>query len=284
MIPLKNKKEIQLMAKSGSIAAEILASLAEHLAPGVSTQQLDELADSLMADHNALPSFKGFRGYPACICASVNDVVVHGIPSPDVLLREGDIISIDLGVIYQGYHADTAATFPIGEITPEVQHLIAVTETARELGVAHAIAGRPLSDLSHAIQAHVEANHCSVIRALTGHGIGRSLHEEPAVPNFDDGNPGPTLKAGMALAIEPMVSLGDHRVRVDSDGWTLRTLDGSISAHFEHTIVVEANGPRILTNLPRRPESSQTKAIQEAEESATARHGNESVSSRPLVG
>lgn len=239
------------MAKAGDVAAQILSSLGEHLAPGVSTQHLDDLAAGMMAEWGVLPSFKGFRGYPATICASVNDVVVHGIPSPNIKLREGDIISIDLGVIHRGYHADTAATFPVGKVGAETERLLSVTREALALGIAEAVAGCPLSGISRAVQAHVEANACSVVRALTGHGIGRAMHEEPPVPNFDDGNPGLILRRGMALAIEPMVSLGDYRVAVDADGWTMRTLDGSLAAHFEHTIVVEAVGPRVLTGLSR---------------------------------
>ena len=243
------------MEKAGSIAGQILARLGDHLAPGVSTQRLDDLAAQMMADSGVLSSFKGFRGYPSTICTSINDVVVHGIPSPDLRLEEGDIISIDLGVIYLGYHADTASTFSIGRISKEAEHLVTVTREARAVGIARAVAGRPLSDVSRAVQAHVEeVNGCSVIRALTGHGIGKTMHEDPPIPNFDDGDAGPILKRGMALAIEPMVSLGDHRVTVDADGWTVRTADGSLAAHFEHTIVVERDGPRILTMPPDRAE------------------------------
>jgi len=239
-----------LMSKAGGITAQILASLAEHLAAGVSTRQLDELAEGMMKDFGVQSSFRGFRGYPSTICASINDVVVHGIPSPDTRLNEGDIISIDLGVIYQGYHGDMAATFPIGKISAEAEHLLKVTEESRALGIAQALAGRPLSDISKAVQDHVETNGCSVVRALTGHGIGKSMHEDPPVPNFDDGSDGPILKRGMTLAIEPMVSSGGHEVVVDPDGWTVRTRDGSLAAHFEHTIVVEAARPRILTLSP----------------------------------
>lgn len=243
------------MAEAGSIAARILASLEEHLVPGVSTQHLAELAEGMMAEMGVLPSFKGFRGYPSAICASVNEVVVHGIPSPDVRLRDGDIISIDLAVIHENYHGDTAATFPVGKISAEAQHLLQVTSEARAIGISRAVAGRPLSDVSRAIQSHVEANGCSVIRALTGHGIGKAMHEDPSVPNFDDGSAGPTLKKGMTLAIEPMVALGHHTISVDEDGWTVRTQDGSLAAHFEHTIVVEGSAPRTLTSMAGCPES-----------------------------
>lgn len=243
---------MELMAVAGRIAAEILASLGERLEPGLSTLQLDQFATAMMAERGVLPSFKGFRGYPSAICASLNDAVVHGIPSSQLRLQDGDIVSIDLGVIHQGYHADTAATFPVGEVSEEADRLLDVTQKALEVGIASAVAGRPLSDVSRAVQGHVEANSCSVIRALTGHGIGKSMHEDPPIPNFDDGNTGPTLRTGMALAIEPMVSLGDYGIVVDPDGWTVRTADGSLSAHFEHTVLVQGGQPRVLTLVPDR--------------------------------
>lgn len=246
MIVVKSERELELMREAGRIVAETLALLEKAVEPGITTQELNDLAEKFILSRGAYPSFKGYRGFPASICASVNEEVVHGIPGLRKL-SEGDIISIDIGVVLQGYHSDAAITVPVGRIRPEIQRLLSVTQEALWLGISQARPGRRLSDISHAIQAHVEKNGYSVVREFVGHGIGRTMHEEPQVPNYGRPGRGPRLEPGMTLAIEPMVNQGRPEVRVLENGWTVVTADGSYSAHFEHTVAVTADGPKVLT-------------------------------------
>lgn len=234
------------MAEAGRIAAEILHSLRGMIQAGVTTKDMEVFADNRIRALGGRAAFKGYRGYPASICTSVNDQVVHGIPSARKL-RGGDIVSVDVGVFYDGYYGDSAATFPVGKIEKGDSDLLHVTEEALYRGIERAVSGNRVYDISDAIQRHVEAHGFSVVRAFVGHGIGRELHEEPQIPNFGSPGHGPRLREGMTLAIEPMVNAGTHEVRVLADGWTAVTADGRKSAHFEHTIVVTADRPRILT-------------------------------------
>jgi methionyl aminopeptidase len=233
--------------------ARILDELAEGIAPGVSTEALDEKAERLIRRAGGEPAFKGYRGYPKTICASINEQVVHGIPSPDVLLEEGDIISIDVGIAYKGYIGDTAATFPVGVIAEEKERLIRVTRESLYEGIKQARPGMRLSDISHAVQTHVERGGFSVVRDFVGHGIGQKMHEEPQIPNFGVPNRGPRLEAGMVLAIEPMVNAGAYEVMVLDDRWTAVTKDGRPSAHFEHSIAVTDGEAEILSRLAESP-------------------------------
>ncbi|MGB9886570.1 MAG: type I methionyl aminopeptidase [Moorellales bacterium] len=246
MIILKSDRELALMREAGRIVAEVLAQLEKMVQPGITTRELDRAAESLILKRGAYPSFKGYRGFPASICASVNQEVVHGLPGLRKLV-EGDIISIDIGAEFQGYHGDAAITLPVGRVAPEVERLLRVTREALWLGIEQARVGRRLSDISHAIQSHVEGNGFSVVREFVGHGIGRAMHEEPQVPNYGRPGRGPRLMPGMTLAIEPMVNLGGPEVMVLADGWTVVTRDGSYSAHFEHTVAVTEDGPQVLT-------------------------------------
>jgi methionyl aminopeptidase len=246
LIILKSDRELELMRQAGRVVAETLVLLERMVVPGVSTQELNEAAESYILKQGAYPSFKGYRGFPASICASVNEEVVHGLPGLRRLV-EGDIISIDIGAELEGYHGDAAITVPVGRVKPEVERLLRVTQEALWLGIEQARPGRRLSDISHAIQMHVEKNGFSVVREFVGHGIGRTMHEEPQVPNYGRPGRGPRLTPGMTLAIEPMVNLGGPEVLVLADGWTVVTRDGSYSAHFEHTVAVTTEGPRVLT-------------------------------------
>lgn len=248
MIILKSKHEIDKMAEACQIVAMTLAYLSEKVRPGITTKELELMADSFIREQGAIPAFKGYRGYPASICTSVNNEVIHGIPSERVL-EEGDILGIDLGVYKNGFYGDAAYTFPVGKITPEAERLLRVTERALYLGIANAKVNNRISDISYTIQSFVESNGFSVVRAFVGHGIGRNLHEDPQVPNFGEPGKGPRLKAGMTLAIEPMVNEGTHEVVILEDGWTAVTLDGKLSAHFEHTILVTDDEPVILTKM-----------------------------------
>lgn len=248
MIILKSPDEIEKMTQACQIVAKTLAFLKDKVNPGVSTRHLDQLADTYIRDNDAIPAFKGYRGYPASICASVNDEVIHGIPSERVL-EEGDILGIDLGVYKNGFYGDAAHTFPVGKIEPKAERLIKVTEESLYMGISKAQAGNRISDISHSIQKHVESHGFSVVRAFVGHGIGRDLHEDPQIPNFGLPGRGQRLKPGMTLAIEPMVNEGGYEVVVLDDGWTAVTMDGKLSAHCEHTILVTSDSPRILTLL-----------------------------------
>lgn len=226
--------------------AQALQRLKEAIRPGVTTGELDRLAEDFIRRHGGMPAFKGYRGYPASLCVSVNEEVVHGIPG-DRKLREGDIVSLDLGVVMEGYYGDAAITVPVGEISEEARRLLKVTEEALYKGIEQARPGKRLSDISYAIQKHVEGAGFSVVRDFVGHGIGRELHEDPQVPNFGPPNQGPRLQPGMVLAIEPMVNTGTWKVRILENQWTVVTEDGGLSAHFEHTVAITEKGPEILT-------------------------------------
>jgi methionyl aminopeptidase len=246
MIELKSKREIEIMKENGKILADTLRFLGSKIRPGMTTLELDQLAEKFIRDHKAVPAFKGYRGFPSNICVSVDNEVVHGIPGQKII-SEGQLISIDLGVLKNGYYADAASTFPLGEVGSEAQKLIEVTSRALNRGIQAAVEGRNLSDISHAIQCYVEENGLSVVRDLVGHGIGKQMHEEPQIPNFGKPGEGPALKNGMVLAIEPMVNLGSFEIKTLDDNWTVVTADGSLSAHFEHTIAITKNGALILT-------------------------------------
>lgn len=234
------------MGEACRIVAEVLDLLRGTVAVGISTLEIEKVAEDAVIKAGGVPAFKGYKGYPASLCASLNDQVVHGIPSA-LRLKDGDILSIDLGVLYQGYYGDAATTIPVGRISAGAEKLLAVTEESLYRGIDMAIVGNRVSDISHAIQTHVERSGFSVVREFVGHGIGASLHEEPQVPNFGLPGRGDRLKEGMTLAIEPMVNFGGYKIRVLRDGWTAVTADGSLSAHFEHTVAVTKNGACVLT-------------------------------------
>jgi methionyl aminopeptidase len=245
MIILKTPDEIAVMAKASRVVAEALAVLKDAVKPGVTTDELDRLAESEIRARGAMPAFKGYRNYPKTLCASVNEQVVHGIPSKRVL-KEGDIVGLDLGAIVGGFYGDSAVTVGVGRIDEKTAALVRVTEESLSLAIEQAQVGNRLSDISHAVQRHVEAAGYSVVTEFVGHGIGRQLHEEPQVPNYGKPGQGPRLQAGMVLAIEPMVNSGGSAVRVLDDRWTAVTVDGSLSAHFEHTIAIQPSGPAIV--------------------------------------
>ncbi len=249
MIILKSPRELALMRRAGRIVARVLDRFREVVRPGITTAELEEVALQIIEREGGIPSFKGYRGYPAAICASINEEVVHGIPSPKRVLKEGDIVSLDVGAIYKGYHGDAAITLPVGAVSEEVQRLLEVTQGALHAGIAQAHPGNRLGDISAAIQRYVESQGFNVVREYTGHGIGQEMHEEPQIPNFGPPNRGPRLRPGMTMALEPMVTAGDWRTRTLSDGWTVVTADGSLSAHFEHTIAITDGEPEILTRL-----------------------------------
>jgi len=248
LIVLKSDEEIKKMADACRIVAEVLEGMKKHVSPGVTTKELDEFAESYIISKGARPAFKGYRGYPSTLCASVNEQVVHGIPSADKL-KNGDIISIDVGVYYNGFYGDAAVTLPVGSISMQAHKLLSATENALEAGMKKAVIGNRLSDISSTIQDQVESEDFSVVRTFVGHGIGRELHEEPQIPNYGSPGKGPKLLEGMTLAIEPMVNAGGWEVNILKDGWTAVTKDGSLSAHFEHTVAITNNGQRILTKL-----------------------------------
>ena len=243
---LRGKEEIDAIRAAARLVARTLAMLGREVRPGITTRKLDELAESFILEHGARPAFKGYRGFPASICPSINDEVVHGIPG-ERTLAEGDIVGMDVGVEKDGYYGDAAFTFAVGPVSDEATRLLAVTREALMRGVAQAKAGNRVGDISHAIQSYVEAQGFSVVRTLVGHGIGRHMHEEPQVPNYGAPDRGPRLMAGQVLAIEPMVNVGAPEVVTRPDGWTVVTKDGSLSAHFEHTVAVGADGPEILS-------------------------------------
>jgi methionyl aminopeptidase len=247
LIEVKSEDELRRISSACRIVAETLQYLEDFVVAGVSTGELERKAEEFIRKEGGVPAFKGYRGYPASICTSLNSQVVHGIPSEKTNIREGDIISIDLGVIYDGFYGDAAITFPVGDVSSEARRLMEVTEQALWAGIDKAVAGNRVSDIGHAVQAHVERNGFSVVRSFVGHGIGKVLHEEPQVPNFGPPGKGARLRAGMTLAIEPMVNAGRYDVVVLDDGWTAVTRDGSLSAHYEHTIAVTADGARVLT-------------------------------------
>jgi len=253
VIELKSAREIGLMRAGGHILADVVDHLRETVKPGLSTLEIDEDVEAFIRSRGALPAFKGYRGFPATVCISINEEVVHGIPSAHRRIKEGDIVGLDLGCIVEGYYADCAFTLAIGDVPPKVQQLLDITRESLDAAIAECRAGRRLSDVSHAVQAHVERHGFAVVRAFVGHGIGRALHEDPQIPNFGDPGRGPQLRPGMVLAIEPMVTMGSWEVKVLDDGWTAVTRDGSLAAHFEHTIAVTDDGPEVLTSRTGRP-------------------------------
>jgi len=246
MIIRKSPSEIERMAKSGELVARALAVVGVAIAPGVTTAELDALAEEFIRSHGAEPTFKGYRGYPASICASPNEMVVHGIPGAHTL-AEGDVLSVDVGVTLNGYVGDGAFTFPVGEVDPAARKLLETCRAALAAGVGQAEAGHRLSDISHAVQATTEREGFSVVRTLVGHGVGRVMHEDPQIPNYGPPGRGPLLQEGMTLAIEPMITAGAPDVYVHDDDWSISSVDESLAAHFEHTVAVTAAGPLILT-------------------------------------
>ena len=248
MIILKSKKEIELMREAGKIVAETHEILKAAIKPGITTKELDNIAENNIRKYKAEPSFKGYHGYTGSICASINEEIVHGIPG-NKILKEGDIISIDIGAYYKGYHGDAAKTHGVGIISDEDKNLIEVTRQSFYEGIKYAKLGYRLSDISHAIQTHVEKHNFSVVRDFVGHGIGSQMHEDPQIPNYGPPGKGPRLQEGMILAIEPMVNAGSYHVRILGDGWTAVTIDGKKSAHYEHTIAITTDEPIILTRL-----------------------------------
>jgi methionyl aminopeptidase len=249
MITIKTEREIEQMRKAGSITAQILMELGDLVKPGATTLQLDKFAEKRCKDFKVIPAFKGYHGFPGCVCISVNDEVVHGIPSSKRVLKEGDIVGLDFGVIQEGWFGDSARTYPVGKISAEAQKLLEVTEKSLALGIEQCRDGSRLFDIGHAVQSYVESFGFSVVREFVGHGIGRALHEDPQVPNFGSKGKGSLLKVGMVLAIEPMINSGGPGVKVLSDGWTAVTTDRSLSAHFEHTVAITKDGPLILTKI-----------------------------------
>ncbi len=246
MIILKSRSEIEKITKACRIVRNTLDGLKQLIKVGVTTRELDRFSESKIREMGGVPAFKGYRKFPASLCVSINDEVIHGIPS-DRVIREGAVVSLDLGVIYDGFYGDAAVTVAVGEATPEVRKLLQVTEASLYRGIEAAREGNRLSDISHAVQSHVEGAGFSVVTQYVGHGIGRSLHEDPQIPNFGTPGRGPRLREGMVLAIEPMVNMGRPGVRTLKDGWTVVTEDGSLSAHFEHTVAVTKGGPVVLS-------------------------------------
>lgn len=249
MISIKSPREINLMRQAGRIVALAHQEVSKHIKPGVSTSYLDEIVEKVIIDNDALPSFKGYGGFPGSICASINEVVVHGIPSKSIILKDGDIIAIDIGANYKGYHGDSAWTYAVGNISKEDEQLMDVTKEALFKGLSQVKPNNHLSDISNAIETFAKSFKYGVVEEFTGHGIGTKLHEEPAIPNFGKPHKGPILKQGMTLAIEPMINQGTKRVKVLLDNWTTVTCDKKKSAHYEHTILVTEDGYEILTKL-----------------------------------
>ena len=249
MITRRTEKEIELLRQAGKIVAMTHEHLKPYIKAGISTKELDEMAEKFIRSQGATPSFKGYGGFPGNICASINDVLVHGIPNAAHILKEGDIISVDIGANYEGYHGDSAWTYAVGEVSEEAKELMKVTEESLYRGLEQVKPGNRISDISNAIQTFVEAHGYGVPRDYTGHGVGTNLHEDPIVPNFGIAGRGPKIVSGMVIAVEPMVTLGDYHTRTLLDDWTVKTIDGKITAHYEHTIVVTDEGYEILTKI-----------------------------------
>ena len=247
MIVLKTSRELAIMKQACMISAGALQTVANAVEPGVSTAELDRLAEKYIRSKGAVPNFKNYQGYPATACISINNEVIHGIPSEKRVLQNGDIVSVDLGAMFEGYHGDNAATFAVGDVSHLAKRLMDVTKESLYMGIKAARPGGRIGDISNAVQTYVEANGFSVVRQFVGHGVGTKLHEEPEVPNFGKAGHGIRLMPGMTLAIEPMVNAGGYQVKVLKDGWTTVTADGTLSAHFEHTVVITEDGPKIMT-------------------------------------
>lgn len=256
-ITVKTPDELECMFEANQIVAGTLELLRQKIRPGLSTYRLDRWAEEYCRDHHAEPAFKGYRGFPGSLCVSINEEVVHGIPSKKVILREGDIVSIDFGVRFKGFYGDSAVTLPVGSISPQKEKLLRITRESLEKAIAQVQLGNRIVDISRAVQTHVEQNGFSVVRQFVGHGIGANLHESPEVPNYVQNNqPSPRIVEGMVLAIEPMVNAGTHRVKVLSDNWTVVTADGQPSAHFEHSVAATVEGPYVLSNRHPAPQDS----------------------------
>ncbi|MDH6341648.1 methionyl aminopeptidase [Parabacteroides sp. PFB2-12] len=249
MIYLKTDEEIELMREANQLVGKTHGELAKHIAPGVSTLQLDKIADEFIRDHGAVPAFLGYNGYPFSICTSVNDQVVHGMPSEKVILHEGDIVSVDIGTTLNGFTGDSAYTFCVGEVSPEVKQLLKTTKESLYKGIEQAVEGNRIGDIGYAVQSYCEAKGYSVVRELVGHGIGKNMHEEPEVPNYGRRGYGTLLRNGMCICIEPMINMGRKNVVMEKDGWTIRTRDRQYSAHFEHCIAIRPEGPQILSSF-----------------------------------
>ncbi|MDF1572306.1 MAG: type I methionyl aminopeptidase [Bacteroidales bacterium] len=249
MIYLKTAEEIELMRESNLLVSKTLAEVGKHVRPGVSTAALDEIAEAFIRDHDAVPGFKGYQGFPATLCTSVNSQVVHGIPSKEVILREGDIVSVDCGVVKNGYYGDTAFTFAVGETAPEVKRLMKVTRESLCKGIEKAVTGQRVGDIGYAVQQHAESHGYSVVRELVGHGLGRRMHEEPEVPNYGRRGSGVKLKKGMVICIEPMINMGKRQINQGADGWTISAADHQPSAHFELAIAVDNGKADILSTF-----------------------------------
>lgn len=249
MIILKNDNEIKLMREAGRVVAIVLEKIESSLKPGITTLELDTIAEEIIKEHQMIPAFKGYNGFPASICVSINEEVVHGIPSSNKKIKDGDIVSVDVGTIYKGYHGDAARTFPVGTVSEEAKKLIEVTKNSFYEGLKYCKKGYRLSDVSNAIQSYVESKGCSVVKDFVGHGIGKKMHEDPQIPNFGRPGRGPRLAEGMVFAIEPMVNLGTDEVQVLLDNWTVVTQDQKLSAHYEHTVALTDGEPVILTTV-----------------------------------
>lgn len=245
MIALKTAKELVCMKDAGRISAEALLVAGEHCKPGISTYEINRAVHDYIVAQGAVPSFLHYNGFPASACISVNDTVIHGIPSHDIILKEGDIVSVDVGALYHGYHGDNAYTFPVGKISEEAKTLLAITQKSLEAGIVSAVVGNRIGDVSHAVEE--TANGYGIVREFVGHGVGQNLHEDPEVPNYGKAGHGPRLVAGMVIAIEPMINQYGGQVESMPDGWTVKTVDGGLSAHFEHTVAITKDGPLILT-------------------------------------
>lgn len=247
MIILKSPRELEIMRHANKIVAETHAFLAEEIKVGITTAEIDRLGEEYIRRQGATPSFKGYHGYPASVCVSINDEVVHGIPSNKRVIKDGDLVSLDIGAYYEGFHGDAARSFTVGKVSTETERLIKITEQSFYKGIKKACAGNRLTDISYEIQKYVEEHGFSVVRDYVGHGIGRKMHETPQIPNFGPPDRGPILKAGMTLAIEPMVNAGTYQVKSLKDGWTVVTIDGKLSSHYENTIAITNEGPEILS-------------------------------------
>lgn len=249
MISIKADEEIELLRESNLLVGKTLGEMAKHIRPGVSTLELDRIADEFIRSHGAVPGFLGYGGFPNSLCISVNDVVVHGIPSADCVLKEGDVVSIDCGTLKNGYYGDSAYTFEVGRVDDEIHRLLVTTKESLYKGIEKAVAGLRIGDIGHAIQSYCESAGFSVVRELVGHGVGKNLHEDPQVPNYGRAGQGIKLKEGMVIAIEPMINLGERHVYIEEDGWTIRTRDRKPSAHFEHTLAIRKHGVDILSSF-----------------------------------
>ena len=249
MISIKTDEEIELLRESNLLVGKTLGEMAKHIRPGVSTLELDRIADEFIRSHGAVPGFLGYGGFPNSLCISVNDVVVHGIPSADCVLKEGDVVSIDCGTLKNGYYGDSAYTFEVGRVDDEIHRLLVTTKESLYKGIEKAVAGLRIGDIGHAIQSYCESAGFSVVRELVGHGVGKNLHEDPQVPNYGRTGQGIKLKEGMVIAIEPMINLGERHVYIEEDGWTIRTRDRKPSAHFEHTLAIRKHGVDILSSF-----------------------------------